>query len=434
MKKYILIAIITALAYPWVYIADAQKSISLQLCYEEAMKNNPRAEEGKLHSQLRQLKQENLKTSWYPEIAAGANILYNSSVVDLAGAFESIPVPGISDDIPVMPNDQYKLTLDINQLLYDGGAVKSSRRMEDTQLELDKKELEADLYQVREQINSYYFSFIILGKQKELLLSYLETINRQLNRMESGIENGVLLPSDREVLKAEKIKIRQQITETDIRKSSVASVLSDLTGLDILPGTEASVPAAPISSKTELARPELQVLELKKEQVEAGKDLIRSNRRPKAFAFATLGYGRPAGNDFFSDSFGPYYIVGAGIKWNIIDWKKSSRKQKIADINKTLIHSGKKVMEDKLSRALEMKKAEIKSLISALESDEELIATLGKVCATALSKYNNGTITASEYLVEFNKEKQAVINREIHRVSLAKARVEYLNIAGKEIE
>ncbi len=419
---------------PCSFIVTAQEIITLALCYENATRNHPQAGEKQLHQNLWQLKQDNLSSSWYPVIEAGANALYNSNVVDMSEAFESIPVPGITDNIPVMPHDQYKLTIDINQVIYDGGAIKGNRLFEDAGLEVSKKEVEVELYNTREQVNNYYFAFILLHKQKEQLNIYLQTITEQILSLESGIRNGVLLPSDRDVLKAEKIRLEQQIAEAEIRINSTAAVLSDLTGMEINSDTEAIIPDPVISRSDDISRPELNVLELKKQQLEANKAIIKSERMPKAFAFATLGYGKPPGNDFFSETFGPYYIVGAGIKWNIIDWKRNNRQQQIIDINKSIISTHRKNLEENLSRALEMKYAEIKSLESALESDEELISIHKNVRNTALSQYNNGTITASEYLSEWNKEKQAVINREIHAVSLARAQIEYLNIAGKEIE
>ncbi|MBN1388406.1 MAG: TolC family protein [Bacteroidales bacterium] len=432
MKKHILILIIMTMTCS--FLVSAQDIITLDLCYENAARNHPRAGEKQMHQNLWQLKQDNLSSSWYPSIEAGANALYNSDVVDMSEAFESIPVPGITENIPVMPHDQYRLTIDINQVIYDGGVIKGNRLLEDAGLEVSKKEVEAELYKTREQVNKYYFTFILLHKQKEQLNIYLQTITEQILSLESGIRNGVLLPSDRDVLKAEKIKLEQQIAETEIHINSTAVVLSDLTGMEINIDTEAIVPDPVISRSDSLSRPELNVLELKKQQLEANKAIIKSERMPKAFAFATLGYGKPPGNDFFSDTFGPYYIIGAGIKWNIIDWKKSNRQQQIIDINKSIISDHKKDLADNFNRALKMKYAEIISLESALASDKELISTLKNVRNTALSRYNNGTITASEYLAEWNKEKQAVITREIHAVNLAKAQVEYLNIAGKEIE
>ena len=38
--------------------------------------------------------------------------------------------------------------------------------------------------------------------------------------------------------------------------------------------------------------------------------LSQSKRMPKAFGFATLGYGNPPGQDFFKITLIPYYIVG----------------------------------------------------------------------------------------------------------------------------
>ncbi|MEA1887937.1 MAG: TolC family protein [Bacteroidota bacterium] len=432
MKKYTLIPIL--MIFICSVTITAQEVITLTLCYENAAKNHPQAGAKQMHQNLWQLKQDNLTASWYPEIEAGANALYNSNVVDMSEAFESIPVPGITENIPLMPHDQYKLTIDINQVIYDGGAIKGKRQLEDAGLELNKEEVEVELYKTRKQVNDYYFAFILLHKQKEQLSIYLQTITEQILSLESGIRNGVLLPSDRDVLKAEKIRLEQQIAETEIRINSTATVLSDLTGMEINHDTKASVPEPVISRSTGLSRPELNVLDLKKQHLEAGRALIKSERKPKAFAFASLGYGRPPGNDFFTETFGPYYIIGAGIKWKILDWKKNHRQEEIIDINKSIIGSHRKNLQENLSRALEMKNAEIRSLESALENDEELISTLKSVRQTALSQYNNGTITASEYITEWSKEKEAVISREIHAVSLAKAQVEYLNIAGKEIK
>ena len=432
MKKYILISIITISACS--FNTAAQDLISLKTCYENALDNHPRAGEKHMQEQIWQLKQDNLNSAWFPKIEAGASALYNSSVADLGSTLGMAPLPGIENYLPSVAHDQYKVTIDINQLIYDGGATKSNRLVEDAALEVNREEVEVELYAIREQVNRYYFTFILLQKQREQLAIYLQTITEQILSLESGIRNGVLLPSDRDVLRAEKIKIEQQAGEIGIRINSTAAVLSQLTGMDINNDTRALVPDIYIRPGEEPARPELNVLDLKGLQLDAGKDLVRSERMPRAFAFATLGYGKPPGNDFFSDTFGPYYIVGAGIKWKIIDWKNSKRQQQLIDINKAIIDSHRKSLEEKLVRALEMKYAEIRSLETALESDDELIATLGSVRKTALSQYNNGTITASEYLREWSKEKEAVINREIHAVSLTKAKVEYLNIAGKEIE
>ncbi len=177
-----------------------------------------------------------------------------------------------------------------------------------------------------------------------------------------------------------------------------------------------------MSLQDELSRPELQIFDLRKEQLDAGLQVIQSKRMPKAFGFATLGYGNPPGSNFFKDEFAPYYILGAGIKWNIFDWNKVKNEKQVITLQQGIIDNRKSDLTDNLNRLLEAKSAEISSLKSLLESDSELIALRKRITAAAESQYENGTITATEYLNEMNSERQALINYEIHKINLAMAR------------
>jgi outer membrane protein TolC len=155
---------------------------------------------------------------------------------------------------------------------------------------------------------------------------------------------------------------------------------------------------------------------------------------PKAFGFATLGYGNPPGNNFFKDEFAPYYILGAGVKWNIFDWNKAKNEKHIVGLQQGIIDSRKEDLTDNLNRLLEAKSSEITNLKILIETDSELITLRKKITASAESQYENGTITATELLNEMNSERQVLINYEIHKINLAMAQVEYMNISGKEIE
>ena len=242
------------------------------------------------------------------------------------------------------------------------------------------------------------------------------------------------LKSDAEVMTSERIKLTQQLKENEIRKESLLKILNDLTGMEIDSSSELLMPQIEEDINPQLARPELEVFDLRKEQLSAGLRLIDSKKLPKVFGFATLGYGNPPGNNFFRDEFAPYYILGAGVKWNIFDWNKARDEKQIINLQKRIIDNRKDDLTDNLNRLLEGKKSEINSLKSLIGSDTELIALRKSITLSAESKYENGTITATELLNEINSEKQAVINYEIHKINLALSQVEYLNICGKDIE
>ena len=432
MKKIALILI--ALIIHCISVVYGQKILTLKECYDRAMSANALAGEKTAYSDISKLKDNNLLKGWLPTLDANGSIVYNSSVVDMRNALGSLPITGIADAIKPLPHEQYKITLDINQVIYDGGAIKGARALEKADLSVNEKQTETDLYKLRGQINSYYFNLLLLARQKELLNSYLELINKRILSMQSALSNGVIIKSDIDILTAEKIKLEQQVTENEIKKNSLLKILSDLTGTEIDASTEFILPSHTGELTNELSRTELQLFDLRKEQLAAGVKLIDSKRMPKAFGFATLGYGNPPGSNFFKDEFAPYYIVGAGVKWNIFDWHKSKNEKQVISLQQGIIDNRKSDLTDNLQRLLQTKNAEITSFKALIGTDSRLIELRKRITAAAESQYENGTITATEYLNEMNSERQSVINYEIHKINLAMAQIEYINISGKEME
>lgn len=415
-------------------VAEAQKTVSLKECWDRAAVASAIASEKDNYSNIWQLKDRNLLKGWLPTLDANGSVIYNSSVIDLKNALGTIPVPGIADAIKPMPHDQYKVTLDINQVIFDGGAIKSARKIEQTNLKLNEKQAETDLYKLRDQVTACYFTIILLEHQKQLLRTFLETLEKRMSAMQSALSNGMILKSDIDVLASEKIKLNQQIAETEIRREAYVNMLEDLTGTEIDSGTKLMIPDIPEELDAELSRPELELLELKKEQLTAGLEALKSSRMPKAFGFATFGYGNPPGNNFFKDEFDTYYILGAGIKWNIFDWNKARNEKQIISIQQKIIEKRKEDLSDNLLRQLEVKNAEVKNLESLIKSDIELIDIRKRITSAAESKFENGTITATELLNEINSEQQAILNHEIHKINLAMTKIQYLNISGQDLE
>ena len=432
MKKIVLILLIAISLGP--NRLHAQKILTLKDCYDHAMTSNALAGEKTGYSDISKLKDENLVRGWLPTLDANGSLVYNSSVIDLSGVLGSLPIPGIANAIKPLPHEQYKITLDINQVIYDGGAIKGARELEKADLSVNQKQTETDMYKLRGEINNYYFNLLLLARQKELLNTYLEIIEKQISSMQSGINNGVIIKSDIDILTSEKINIQQELAENEIRKTSFIKVLSNLTGLEIDTTTIFIVPVPKDELSNELLRPELQLLDLRKEQLGAGLKVIESSRMPKAFGFATFGYGNPPGSNFFKNEFAPYYVVGATVKWNIFDWNRSKNEKQVISFQQSIIENRKKDLTDNLNRLLVSKNAEIISIKDLIDRDNELIALRKKITASSKSQYQNGTVTATEYLNQLNSERQALINNEIHKINLSMARIEYLNISGKEIE
>lgn len=411
-----------------------QKVITLKECYDLAVTVNALSKEKEAYSSISKINDENLSKGWLPTLDANGSFVYNSSVVDMSSALGSLPISGIASALKPLPHEQYKITVDISQVIYDGGAIKGARELEKADLTINQKQTETDLYKLRGLINGYYFNILLLARQKEQLTNWLDLTRKKISAMQSAQKNGILLKSDIDVLSAERIKLEQQLTENGIRKTALLKILSGLIGADLESSTILILPPETNTLSNELLRPELQLFDLRKEQLSAGMKVIESKKMPKAFGFASLGYGNPPGSNFFKNEFAPYYVVGAGIKWNIFDWNKAKNEKQVITLQQGILDNRKSDLTDNLKRLLESKMAEIKSLQYLVETDNELITLRKRISASAESQYENGTITATEYLNEMNSERQAVVNFEVHKINLAMAKIEYLNISGKEIE
>ncbi len=197
----------------WGATGYGQKVLTLKECYEKAAAVSAIAGEKDSYSAIWQLKDKNLSKGWLPTMDASGSFLYNSEVIDMGSVLGSIPIPGIADAIKPLPHEQYKLTVDINQVFYDGGAIKGARALEKADLQINEKQTETDLYKLRSQINTYYFNLLLLGRQKELLKNYLELISKRISSMQSAMDNGIILKTDIDVMTTEKIKLEQQMKE-----------------------------------------------------------------------------------------------------------------------------------------------------------------------------------------------------------------------------
>lgn len=415
--------------------AGAQKSITLQECFEKAALNHKLATEKERYSSIYNLSAEILKKAWLPSADAGASFIYNSDVVDLGGALASLPVPGLADAIAPIPHSQYRITVDINQLIYDGGTTREQARAAEASMRLSQQMTEVELYGLKEMIINYFYGIIILERQSELTAIFISTIDSHISAAESAVKSGVLTPADKDVLLAEKLKLKQQAAEYNIMAAALKRNLSDITETEISSDDRLvaeSPETAPLDSdQPSLSRPELKLFDLTADQLTASEGMLDSRRRPKAYGFATLGYGNPPGNNFFRDSFEPFFVAGASLKWNIHDWNRTGKEKEIIALRREIAITRKSDAEEKILRLLDTKLAEIKAVEEAIDTGLELAEIRRRISASALSRFQNGTITASEYMVEVSAEREASITLEIKKITLQKAISEYNFIKGQ---
>jgi outer membrane protein TolC len=413
MKKYIIVLLLfSQVGYT--------QNLTLKDCYQKAIESNPVSKDKVLLEQITALKVKNLKTNYLPKLDFTGQATYQSDVVKID---LDLPYPGI--EIPSPTKDQYKVTLDVSQIIYDGGATKNQKNLEEKILEADRQQVEVTLYQLKETVNQVYFTVLLLQEQEKVLKLLLDEIDERIKVAESGVENGVLKESDLLSLQAEEFKIKQQLTELNYNRKSGISVLSELINLETEEITGLEIPLLDIKYDQKNQRPEIELYQNQKERLVASGLLLKSKRMPKLLAFGQFGYGRP-GLNMLNDEFDTYYIVGAKLTWNIFDWNTNQREREIlkAQADRVINQEEAFIQISDVEKAKQF--AEVEKYEDLLESDKNIIELREAVVISSASQLDNGTITATDYLSILNAEKQARINQSIHEIRLLHSKANYL--------
>jgi outer membrane protein TolC len=401
-----------------------QNSIRLQDCYESMLINYPLANQNVIYSQSSELTMKNIKATWLPNATLNAQATYQSDAinVDITAMGNSFGFEG--------EKDQYKATVDINQLIYDWGGIKSAKQLENVNLKVNQQNSQVEINKVKEQINKFYFATLILQKNEDLLKVMLKDLEAKEKSVESGVKNGVLLNSDLSAIKAEKLKVNQSISEIELQRLSAIDVLVEITGMEIPYDINFEVPEYSIEDSTGYSRPEHVLFSYQKEKLDLTSKVISKQNKPAIFSFAQLGYGKP-GLNMVSDQFDSYYYVGVGFKWSFWDWNKTNREKQIISLNKDIISTQENTFNKQINIALKNEKSKIEIYEKAVKSDQEIIKLREDITESARSKLDHGVITSTDYITELSKETQAKISFETHKIQLIQSKVNYLYIKGE---
>ncbi|MCB0807149.1 MAG: TolC family protein, partial [Bacteroidales bacterium] len=313
--------------------AMAQQAITLEECYDKAIAYYPLSQQEQLLQSANDLTIEKLNKTYLPKMAVNGQASYQSDVTKVP--IQEIPAFSIEP----LSKDWYKLTLDVNQIIYDGSQTKNQKQVEDIGMKIDKQNLQVEYHNLKERINLIYFAILLQRSNKEILQLHLDNLNAKIKEVKSGVENGVLLATNENVLKAEILKIEQSVSEVEANLEASIRIMEKFTGMTISNDAEFIVPEIEVNTGTpENNRPEMTLFSLQQEKLEASKKLTGSRTLPRLSAFGQAGYGRP-GFDMLKNEFTDFYIVGAKLSWNFWDWNQTKKEKEIMGLQQQIIES-----------------------------------------------------------------------------------------------
>jgi outer membrane protein TolC len=170
---------------------------------------------------LDSLEQLILKTNYLPQLNAKAQATWQSDVTSV-----DIPIPNISIDEP--SKEQYKVYLEINQLIWDGGRTKALKASSNLESRLSQAEVDEAFYTIKERVTSLYFALMLSQQQMEITDELIATLNQKLDEIEAGVKQGVVREAGKYVLQAEKLQAEQDLSNQTFQAESIAKMLNVL--------------------------------------------------------------------------------------------------------------------------------------------------------------------------------------------------------------
>lgn len=396
-------------------------TLKLSELYNSAERNWPSyAQLDRVQEQV-DVQLENLRSAWMPQVFLNASATYISEVTE-------IPFAPPGGSAPSQPHDRYSATLDVQQVLWDGGASKVQSRVIDLAGKVDVAKIKSELYGLRSQINEAFFGILMLDVRLESMKLLIKELSERLSAINVGVEAGTVLRSHSDALEAERIRAHQQLIELQQLRRSAWITLELLTGLDL----DETAVLDPTVTSSSFVRPELLALWAQKDVLNARKRLLDVRLRPQVSAFTQGGVGRP-GPNIFDDSVTPFYMLGVQLRWQFFNWGTSSREKQLLDIASGSIQS--QVAAFRIGQAVQnVAQTERQSaLLEQLALDEDIIRLRESVALSSSQLLDSGVITASEYVSVLTATHQAKLQRSIRELEFQKAEatIQFIQHSGE---
>lgn len=393
---------------------------SLEECQQAAERNYPLIRQYGLIAQTTELTVSNIRKGWLPQVSASAQATLQSDVVSWPEQMQSV-YQQMGLDMRGLRKDQYRVGIDVQQMVFDGGAISSQKNIAREQGKVQEAQNEVTMYQVRRRVNEMYFGLLLLDKQIQLNHDLQEVLAANERKLSSMYERGTAAKSDYQTVKAERLNVVQQVSSLQAQRNAVARMLSMFCGLEV---KELEKPQATSSGMQSAGqRPELKSIDAQLRLADAQEKALDAALMPKLSVFVQGYYGYPGYNmfeDMMSHRWSWNGLIGARLSWNIgalytrkNDKAKIQLQRDMATTNRDVF-----IFNNQLEQIRQNE--DIERYRRLMAADEEIIALRSSVRKAAESKLAHGIIDVNDLVREINNENAARLQMSLHEIEMLK--------------
>lgn len=400
-------------------LASVAQAQTLEECQQAAEKNYPIIKQYGLIAQTTELTVKNIQKGWLPQITASAQATYQSDVVSWPENMQRM-YQQMGLDMKGLTKDQYKIGVDLQQIIYDGGAIGSQRSIARQEGKVQEAQTEANLYQVRKRVNEMYFSLLLLDEQIRLNDDVKALLLSSEKKLAAMVKGGTAATSDFDNVKAERLSVTQQNESLKSQRQMLQRMLSVFCGIEV---SNPEKPAAVEASASASNRPEIRLFDNQLKLAEVQEKALETKLRPTLGLYAQGYYGYPGLNmfeDMISRKWSLNGIVGIKLSWNVGALYTHKNDKAKLKAQRELIENAREVFLFNNNMERIQQTENVSRYRTMMQGDNEIIALRTNVRKAAESKLAHGIIDVNSLLREINNENAAKTQQAIHEIDMLK--------------
>ena len=375
---------------------------TLEECQQEAEKNYPLIQQYGLVEKTTQLTVANIQKGWLPQVSASAQATYQSDVMAWPDGLKTM-LSGMGVNVKGLKKDQYRVGIDVQQTIYDGGVIGSQKRIAREQGKVQAAQNEVNLYNVRNDLQT-----LLAGNERKL---------------ESMTKRGTAAESDLQNVKAERLNAIQKATELASQKQMLLRMLSTFCGIEVNNIQKPQMKAEDGGLMADNHRPELKALDAQIGVLNAQEKALNAALMPKVGLFAQGYYGYPGLNmfeDMMRHKWSLNGIVGARVTWNIgALYTRKNDKAKL-QLQRDMTENNREVFLFNNNLEQIQQHENIARYQKLMAQDGEIISLRQAVRKAAESKLTHGIIDSNDLVREINQEHAACVQQSVHEIEMLK--------------
>ena len=415
MKRWVVIGLLGVL------IGVPSWAQTLEECQQLACDHYPEIRQYDLIRQSEQYDLSNAARSWLPQVSFSAQATWQNRVLEFPSALSGmLDQAGVS--LRGLDKDQYKVALEVNQTIWDGGQSQADRRVIEATADEHRQATEVDLYAVKGRVNDLYFGILLLEErlgQTDLTIALLQS---NLDKVRSLVTNGVAMQTDADAVEAELLSVQQQRVQIEASRASYRRMLELFIGQRLAERLERPELVGAVSGES--ARPELAWIDAQQERLAAQELSVKSATRPRFGVFAQGYYGYP-GLDYFAGMVSTDWtwnaLIGVKMSWNFGAYYTKKNRLSNLRVAKQQLDIQRDVFLFNTDLQVAEEQGNISRLRRALADDDRIVALRRSVREAAESKLCNGVIDTNDLLRKITDEASARSARSLREVELLKA-------------